>query len=91
MKKEAIQQTHKISERGRTVVIDPDVAEMFPDTKSVNDALRTLAQAKKAPEQISTQELIERLNAVYDGETDEEDLKFLRAMQRKFAKVADEW
>ena len=26
------------------VVLDPDVAEMFPDAKSVNDALRSLAE-----------------------------------------------
>jgi hypothetical protein len=33
--------------RGRTVVsviLDPDIAERFPDSKSVNDALRGLAQ-----------------------------------------------
>ena len=27
------------------VVIDPDVAEVFPDAKSVNDALRAIAGA----------------------------------------------
>jgi hypothetical protein len=33
--------------KGRTVVsviLDPDVAERFPDSKSVNDALRALTQ-----------------------------------------------
>lgn len=36
------------------VVLSPDVAEIFPDSESVNEALRTLAriirqQARKAP------------------------------------------
>jgi len=26
------------------IVLDPDVAEMFPDTKAVNEALRALAK-----------------------------------------------
>ena len=35
------------------VVLDPDIADLFPDSESVNDALRTLAdiaakQSKKA-------------------------------------------
>jgi len=28
-----------------TVLLDPDVAEIFPDSQSVNEALRTLARA----------------------------------------------
>lgn len=28
------------------VVLDPDVAELFPDARSVNDALRTFAKAR---------------------------------------------
>jgi hypothetical protein len=27
----------------RTVLLDPDVADLYPDTKSVNDALRAYA------------------------------------------------
>ena len=38
----------------RVVALDPDVAEVFPDSQSVNEALRVLArvareQAHKAP------------------------------------------
>jgi hypothetical protein len=30
------------------VLLDPDVAEVFPDAKSVNDALRVLAKAARS-------------------------------------------
>ncbi len=30
------------------VVLDPDVAAIFPDSESVNDALRTLAKVAKS-------------------------------------------
>ena len=41
------------AEGSNVVVLDPDVAELFADSESVNDALRTLAeiaakQSKKA-------------------------------------------
>ena len=40
--------------RGNVVVLDPDVARVFPDSESVNQALRALAgiiqhQTEKAP------------------------------------------
>ena len=43
----------KFAEGSNVVVLDPDVASLFKDSASVNDALRTLAesarkQAKKA-------------------------------------------
>ena len=43
----------KFTEGSNVVVLDPDVARVFSDAKSVNDALRSLAkiaerQAKKA-------------------------------------------
>jgi len=43
----------KFAEGCNVVVLDPDVANLFPDSESVNDALRTLAeiaakQSKKA-------------------------------------------
>ena len=43
----------KFAEGCNVVVLDPDVADLFPDSESVNDALRTLAdiaakQSKKA-------------------------------------------
>ena len=31
------------------VLLDPDVAEVFPDTQSVNEALRTLARLARVP------------------------------------------
>lgn len=31
------------------VLLDPDVAEVFPDTQAVNEALRTFARLAKAP------------------------------------------
>ena len=31
------------------VLLDPDVAEAFPDAKAVNDALRSLLQEKRNP------------------------------------------
>ena len=30
------------------VLLDPDVAELFPDTRAVNEALRTLARLARA-------------------------------------------
>ena len=33
----------RYKEKCRTVVLDPDIAELYPDVKSVNDALRELA------------------------------------------------
>ncbi len=30
------------------VLLDPDVAELFPDTRAVNEALRTLARLTRA-------------------------------------------
>lgn len=43
----------RFAEGSNVVVLDPDVADLFTDSKSVNDALRTLAeiaakQSKKA-------------------------------------------
>jgi len=43
----------KFAEGSNVVVLDPDVADLFTDSDSVNDALRTLAeiaakQSKKA-------------------------------------------
>ena len=43
----------KFAEGCNVVVLDPDVADLFPDSESVNDALRTLAdiaakQSRKA-------------------------------------------
>ena len=32
------------------VLLDPDVAEAFPDAKAVNDALRSLLQEKHSPQ-----------------------------------------
>jgi hypothetical protein len=32
----------------RVVVLDPDVAELYPDSKTVNDALRELAKSRGA-------------------------------------------
>jgi len=31
------------------VLLDPDVADAFPDAKAVNDALRSLLQEKQSP------------------------------------------
>lgn len=33
--------------KGTPVILDPDVAEMFPTTEAVNEALRLLARAAK--------------------------------------------
>jgi hypothetical protein len=34
----------RYAEGARAVVLDPDVAKVFPDAKAVNDALRALAK-----------------------------------------------
>lgn len=34
----------KFAEGCNVIVLDPDVADLFPDSESVNDALRTLAE-----------------------------------------------
>jgi len=41
----------RLPESANVVLLDPDVADTFPDSKSVNDALRTLiriAQPRKS-------------------------------------------
>jgi hypothetical protein len=37
----------QFSEGSNLIVLDPDVATLFPDSKSVNDALRAIAQVAK--------------------------------------------
>jgi len=37
----------RFSEASNLIVLDPDVATLFPDSKSVNDALRAIAQVAK--------------------------------------------
>ena len=36
----------RYEEGTNVVVLDPDVAERFPDSKSVNDALRSIAESE---------------------------------------------
>ena len=38
----------RYAEGSNVVVLDPDVAELFPNARSVNEALRTLARLTKA-------------------------------------------
>jgi hypothetical protein len=37
----------RLERNARVVVLDPDLAEVFPDSESVNRALRGLAAAKR--------------------------------------------
>jgi hypothetical protein len=37
----------RFSEGSNLILLDPDVAKLFPDSKSVNDALRAIAQVAK--------------------------------------------
>lgn len=37
----------RYAEGSNVVVLDPDVAEAFPDSKAVNDALRTIVDVAK--------------------------------------------
>jgi hypothetical protein len=37
----------RLRERSNMVVIDPDIADLFPNEASVNDALRALAEIAK--------------------------------------------
>jgi hypothetical protein len=37
----------RFSEGSNLIILDPDVATFFPDSKSVNDALRAIAQVAK--------------------------------------------
>ncbi len=37
----------RFSEGSNVIVLDPDVASIFPDSKSVNDALRAIAKIAK--------------------------------------------
>ena len=40
----------RVMEEGSNVVLlDPDVWKAFPDSKAVNDALRSMLRAKRAP------------------------------------------
>jgi hypothetical protein len=38
----------KYAEGTNVVLLDPDVAEIFPDTRAVNEALRTIARLTRA-------------------------------------------
>lgn len=40
----------RFPEGSKAVVLDPDVAEAFPDARSVNEALREIMQRGKRPE-----------------------------------------
>ncbi len=40
----------KFAEGTNLVLLDPDVSKLFPDSKSVNDALRLLGKIAKAKE-----------------------------------------
>ncbi len=37
----------RFSEGSNVIVLDPDVASLFPDSKSVNDALRAIVKVAK--------------------------------------------
>ena len=39
----------RLASGATVVVLDPDVAEAFPDSAAVNDALRTLAEIARRP------------------------------------------
>ena len=39
----------RFAEGSNVIVLDPDVAEAFPDGRAVNEALRVLARAMKKP------------------------------------------
>ena len=39
--------TKRYAKRTNVVVLDPDVAKVFPSSEAVNDALRTLAEIAK--------------------------------------------
>ena len=39
----------RYSQGTNVVLLDPDVAEVFPDTQAVNEALRTFARLVKSP------------------------------------------
>jgi len=46
----------KIRENSNVVVLDPDVAEAFPNSQVVNDTLRRLIELAKANVRIASQE-----------------------------------
>ena len=39
----------RYAEGTNVILLDPDVAKVFPDTKAVNEALRTLARIRRKP------------------------------------------
>jgi hypothetical protein len=43
----------RYAEGSNIVIIDPDVAEVFPDSESVNEALRLLIKIAKQPKKVS--------------------------------------
>ena len=43
----------RYAEGSNIVIIDPDVAEVFPDSESVNEALRLLIKISKQPKKVS--------------------------------------
>ena len=42
----------RYAEGANVVLLDPDVARVFPNAKAVNEALRTLARIRRKPERI---------------------------------------
>ncbi|MEK7396843.1 MAG: hypothetical protein AAB116_07880 [Candidatus Poribacteria bacterium] len=45
--------SQRYAEGSNIVIIDPDVAEVFPDSESVNEALRLLIKIAKQPKKVS--------------------------------------
>jgi len=42
----------RYSEGTNVVLLEPDVAELFPDSRAVNEALRTLARLARVPSRL---------------------------------------
>ncbi len=45
----------RYAEGANVVVLDPDVARVFPNAKAVNEALRTLARIRRRPRAVTRQ------------------------------------
>ena len=67
-----------------TIILDEDLRDLFPDSDSVNHALREYQSLLMPKPRLSSEEFVQRINETYTEEVQEET----RLEARQFASVA---
>ncbi|MBC7527774.1 MAG: hypothetical protein H7308_09510 [Chthonomonadaceae bacterium] len=67
-----------------TIVLDEDLRDVFPDSDSVNHALREYQSLMTPKPRLSSEEFVKRINETYAEELQEET----RLEARRFSSVA---